>query len=400
MSSTIRRTSKKKRRRSFGRVCQRPNGRGWYAQFPDPSGAKTPAGRTRYITRSVSTKREGEALLREVRRALVVGTYSPQPKSESRIDGLTVVSAVDEYIRVKTAEGRTEKSIAKYRSSRNAIAASPLGRLCVTDVVPAHVEEYIAWRRTRRWVTVCSGRGPERSVVTKLQNGAAASNGTMNRDLALLKGVLNRLIRLRALDDNPVSRVTMPKERTRKRVVLSKAEVRRLLDACNPQLRLLVLAGLLTGARAGELIRLNWGDVSFSRRALSIFRTKTGHADVIPLHPVLAAELQRIKRSRAKAGQRIVADDEPVFLSRQGTRYWYYRTAWKTALRRAGLAGREGLVFHSLRHTFAVHFLEGGAAVTDLQRLLGHANLGTTQIYAASVDARARASVEALSITR
>jgi integrase/recombinase XerD len=50
----------------------------------------------------------------------------------------------------------------------------------------------------------------------------------------------------------------------------------------------------------------------------------------------------------------------------------------------------------SLRHTFAVHFLEGGAAVTDLQGILGHTDLTTTQIYAHMVDSRTRASLVAL----
>jgi len=48
------------------------------------------------------------------------------------------------------------------------------------------------------------------------------------------------------------------------------------------------------------------------------------------------------------------------------------------------------------RHTFAVHFLQGGSAVTDLQGLLGHASLATTQVYAKMVDSRTRASVLAL----
>ena len=56
--------------------------------------------------------------------------------------------------------------------------------------------------------------------------------------------------------------------------------------------------------------------------------------------------------------------------------------------------GQESL--HSLRHTFAVHFLEGGAAVTDLQGVLGHADLSTTQIYARMVDSRTRESLVAL----
>jgi site-specific recombinase XerD len=65
-------------------------------------------------------------------------------------------------------------------------------------------------------------------------------------------------------------------------------------------------------------------------------------------------------------------------------------------MKAAELSDRKDLTFHSLRHTFATTFLEGGAAVTDLQRILGHRNLTTTQIYAHMVDARARASVEAL----
>ena len=91
-----------------------------------------------------------------------------------------------------------------------------------------------------------------------------------------------------------------------------------------------------------------------------------------------------------------MADSEAVFLSERGTPYRYYRRAWETALKRAGLADRKGLVFHSLRHTFSVHFLQNGAAVSDLQGLLGHTSLNTTQIYAGMVDKRARASLEAL----
>ena len=48
------------------------------------------------------------------------------------------------------------------------------------------------------------------------------------------------------------------------------------------------------------------------------------------------------------------------------------------------------------RHSFATAYLENGAAITDLQGLLGHQSITTTQIYAAMVDKRARASLEAL----
>ncbi len=65
-------------------------------------------------------------------------------------------------------------------------------------------------------------------------------------------------------------------------------------------------------------------------------------------------------------------------------------------MRRAGLSAKLGLCFHALRHTFGTAYLSGGAAITDLQGLLGHRSVSTTQIYARMVDSRARASLEAL----
>jgi site-specific recombinase XerD len=110
----------------------------------------------------------------------------------------------------------------------------------------------------------------------------------------------------------------------------------------------------------------------------------------------LASALLRVKEERARRGTRVVPNDEPVFLTKQGRAYTWYRRAWGTALKRAGLGDRDGLVFHSLRHSFATAYLEGGAAITDLQGLLGHQSITTTQIYAKMVDKRARASLEAL----
>ena len=60
---------------------------------------------------------------------------------------------------------------------------------------------------------------------------------------------------------------------------------------------------------------------------------------------------------------------------------------------------RAGLTLHSLRHSFATHFLQNRGAVTDLQQQLGHAELSTTQIYAASLSGRRRAAVMAMDFT-
>ncbi len=174
--------------------------------------------------------------------------------------------------------------------------------------------------------------------------------------------------------------------------MLSKSECAQLLDACDPHLRVFCLAALLTGARPCELRAVTWGDASFGNQTITIFRTKVGVGDAIPLHPELARELKALKKRRGR-----VADDEFVFISSKGRPNWDHRWSWRKALERAGLHRRKGLTLYSLRHSFATHYLERGSPA-DLQALLGHASYATTERYVRAVSARARAGVEALDL--
>ena len=124
--------------------------------------------------------------------------------------------------------------------------------------------------------------------------------------------------------------------------------------------------------------------------------TSTGNCDQIDLHPVLAEELRRVRAERKRAERKDQPSEQHVFLSWHGTPWVDVRKVWNLALKGAGLLGREGITPHSLRHSFATHFLEGGGSVTDLMTQLGHTKLETTQIYAASVSERRRATVLAM----
>jgi len=378
----------KRRRRAWGRAYPRPGGPGYLVQFPDPSGRKTPTGRTAYITRSAETKAEAEALLKELRKASITGVLAaPEPEATE----MTVVEAIDGHVQALRAKGGSDGTIELYGCSRKAIELQGLGGMRVADVKPTHIERYLAWRRTHFWRTRVRAGGKAKAEMVK---GGEVSISTIARDRELLCAAFNRLVRMSLLSENPVSKVPKPRRKAGKRTVLSKPEIARLLDACGPYLRPVALTLAYTGARKGEVMRLTWADVCLETGTLALYRPKVSNFSRVPLHPVLRDELARMKEARGVAA----TDDAPVFLSRYGRPYRDFKCAWAVAVGKAGLAGK-GVTPHCLRHAFAVHFLEGGAAVTDLQAVLGHSSLATTQIYAGMVDRRTRASVEALNFS-
>lgn len=400
METTTKPPKAARRRRRFGRCYPRPGGpRGaWLIQFPDPSGAKAKSGRTKYLTKSVGSEGEGKALLGEIEKSIILGQFAPAATPAPEID-LTLLGAIDCYLDAKRGEGRAESGILRYLVSRRAIEGSPLGDRLVRDLQPRDIEAYMGWRKVRKWrATKKPGGSRTDPNITVQVKGEKPSNASVNRDVALISAALGRLVRLGQIERNVAHRVKKGKEPTRTRAVLSKEELGRFFECCDDHFRPLALAAYYSGQRPQELLALKWADVSFGNRTLTVFRKKVGLGDSIPLHQALAAELKALKEQRAKDGQRVVPDDEHVFLSARGQRPGFdYRPPWLRALRRAGLDRRKGLTFYSLRHSMATHYLERGSPA-DLQALLGHASLSTSMRYVRAVSDRARAGIEALGV--
>ena len=65
----------------------------------------------------------------------------------------------------------------------------------------------------------------------------------------------------------------------------------------------------------------------------------------------------------------------PVFKRRNGAQWGAIRTAWESALTRAGI---EGVRFHDLRHSFASHYMMRGGSLDDLKEILGHSDINMT----------------------
>jgi len=383
-----------RRRRPWGRCYPRPGGPGWLVQYPDPSGRRAPSGRTKYVTRSVVSKAEGEALLKELRKAAITGTLaSPEPPTATT--EMTVAEAVEAHRQAVLAAGGSAKTVEVYATACRAFERHGIAHGRVADLTAESVERYLRWRRDHAWRTEQRVGGKRVSVAVK---NAQTSASTLARERALLRAALGRLVRLGALAENVVARVPKPRPPKGTRIVLTKDEIARLLAACGPQLFYLVLMAVHCGGRRGELLRLTWGDVTLDGDTprLALLRPKVGTFSYVPLHPVVVAKLRELREKRAAESGGEIAPTESLLVSRYGRPWKDFRGAWNAALRRAGLAGRRGVTFHSLRHSFATHYLGHGGTVPDLMALLGHSQMATTQIYARMVDARMKAGVEAL----
>jgi integrase len=209
----------------------------------------------------------------------------------------------------------------------------------------------------------------------KLHRKAQKKNGaTINRELALLSHLYTMSITWKLAEGNPVVGVALFKETARERY-LTEEEGARVLANCKPNLRLLALAAASTGIRTGELRETTWTRINFFNHSITVScgYSKNGETRTIPLHPKLEAELQ------IAFDKRKPAPDDFVFLNdRFGTPYKSWRTAFKTAMKKAGITD---FVFHDLRHCFGSYLGMNNTNPKAMQELMGHKRIEMTMRY-------------------
>ena len=183
-----------------------------------------------------------------------------------------------------------------------------------------------------------------------------------------------------------LGRLPRPRRRLRLPRVLGVHETLALLEAvsgegpCGLRDRAWVELLYASGLRVSELVGLDRGDLDLEQRSLRC-RGKGGRSRVVPFGRPAAAALERYLREGRPELARGARSGDAVFLGRRGRRL-SRQTCWRLLrgyARRAGLSRPPSP--HVLRHSFATHLLAGGADLRVVQELLGHADIGTTQIY-------------------
>ncbi|QIG40489.1 tyrosine recombinase XerC [Microbacterium sp. 4R-513] len=282
---------------------------------------------------------------------------------------MRLVEAADAYARhVRDVRRLSAATVRAYRADLADFAASS-SDLELADVDLEHLREWL-WQATKR--------GDARSTIA--------------RRTAAVRGFFAWASESGLVDADPSLRLVAPKRgRTLPNVATADAvgglldELARTAAAGDPvALRDHALLEVLYGAgiRVSELCGLDLDDIDSERRTARV-TGKGSKERVVPFGGPAAAALDAyLVRGRPAllARRDDVAGERAIFLGARGARLGP-RAAYDVVSRVLGPVVGSTVGPHALRHSAATHLLDGGADLRTVQELLGHASLGTTQIY-------------------
>ena len=257
-----------------------------------------------------------------------------------------------------------------------------------------------AYRRDLRALGDWLGGPPSRATTDDLERwlaelrAAGLSPATIARRVAAVRSFFRHLILLGARTDSPAAALELPRRRRKLPRTLSPAEAQRLIEAAPGRLPARCATGRSSSsstARAYASARPSGStstDVDLERRLVRCIG-KGNKERVVPVGRHAADALRRyLAHGRPYLDRRHRPE---LFLNAQGgplTRAGAFLILRRLA-ERAGLEP-ERVHPHLLRHSFATHLLEGGADLRSVQEMLGHADLGTTELYTHVSDRRRR----------
>ena len=208
---------------------------------------------------------------------------------------------------------------------------------------------------------------------------------TLQRKVACLRSFYRHLRREQLIERDPTAELRGPRRRKRLPKVLSRDEVRHLLEQPRGPApaalrdRALLETMYACGLRASEAVSLELRDLDLDAGILRA-RGKGSKERIVPIG-TKAIESLAAYLERARPRLVGIRDERHLFVNLRGaglSRQGLYKIVQRHALT-AGLQDR--MSPHTLRHTFATHLLAGGCDLRSLQEMLGHADIGTTQIY-------------------
>ena len=209
------------------------------------------------------------------------------------------------------------------------------------------------------------------------------------RKLAALRTFFQFLVREGVVETNPAKLVATPRLEKKLPNHLSIEDAIRFIETPDTETDLgkrdRAILELLygTGVRVSELVKLDLRDIDFKGKLVRV-TGKRRKQRIVPFgDPALHALLNymTVRGNFLQNAPPEERDTQAVFLNYQGTRITTRSVGRMVDKYITICAGLHNISPHSLRHSFATHLLDSGADLRDIQELLGHARLSTTQIY-------------------
>lgn len=313
---------------------------------------RPPAG---YYTRKTA-EAALQALLTDARR----GHLTPSPARS----GATFADVAEDWLRyVEDDRKRRVSTVTDYRRLVDSALLPEFGHLPLEAMTVERIDLY-------RQALVREGRLSPRSI---------------NKRLRVLNGIFRRAMRTRGLATNPVALVErQPVRDSGDLAIYTLEEVEALARAASfEQEAALYRVAAYTGLRMGELRALRWENVDFAKQNLLVRRnltyghettSKSGRIRSVPLSDQVIAALDGLSRrdSFTAPGDIVFCNEVGAPLDDSIIRRRFYETLKRAGLRR--------LRFHDLRHVFGTMAAQA-FPVPDVQAMLGHADMATTQRY-------------------
>jgi integrase len=255
------------------------------------------------------------------------------------------------------------KTLTDYKATLKNHLRPEFGHLALEEVTPLAIDRYIARKQREK---------------------KPLSPKTLNNHVRLLHVMLGRAVKWRLLQVNPAAAIDKLREAEDTTEPLSPDEVRAILSAAPPIVRLFALTAVLTGARRNEVASLTWDRVDTEKATLTLDRqwSPTGWAPLKSRKRVHAmpAELWQALLDHRAASPYSAADDF-VFATATGNPIdgsnmlrWFKKAATDAKITRR-------VWLHQLRHTAGTRAAEMGLSSLEVAAILGHAQASTSERY-------------------
>jgi len=265
---------------------------------------------------------------------------------------------------LKIERGLSENSITSYENDINKLKSflNDKGKISPLNVSADHIKEF----------------------VYNISKEVKANS--QSRIISGLKSFYDYLLFEKLIKINPVSNIESPKLRRKLPSTLSIEEINSMINNIDKtkkesERNIAIIETLYgCGLRVSELINLKISDLYFEEDFVKV----TGKGNKQRLVPVSEVNKQCINTYLINSRTKLNIDSRSsdiIFLNRNGyklTRAMIF-TIVKSLSKKAGI--KKTISPHSFRHSFATHLIDGGANLIEVQKLLGHSDISTTEIY-------------------